>query len=78
MLQLYYIFVKFRNMRIEQAQVEKLVFKDAGREPPMLEQRDESEVQSDEEMQIIEEEDSLDFDSSRRSKVESGHQSTLN
>lgn len=52
--------------------MKKLVFKDQGREPPQLEQRDESEVQSgDEDMSRIEEEDSLDFESSRRSKTES-------
>ena len=72
MLLLYYLYVKFRHIRIEPSTQKKLSFKDFGREPSIIDQRDESEVLSnDEEMQIIEEEDSLDFDSSRRSKTES-------
>lgn len=70
MLQLYYLFVKFRHLKVEPSVQKKLVFKDHGRDP-LVEARDESEVLSnDEEMQIIEEEDSLDFESSRRSKTE--------
>lgn len=78
LLQLYYLYVKFRHLRVDQPSLPRLQFKDEGRTPPQLEQRDESEVHSgDDEMQIIEEEDSLDFDSSRRSKVESGPHSII-
>jgi hypothetical protein len=77
MLQLYYLYCRFRHIKIEQAGQPKLVFKDQGREISITEQptrpnKDESEVPSgDEEMGIIEEEDSLDFNSSLRSKTES-------
>ena len=76
MLQLYYLYCRFRHIKIESSGQTKLVFKDHGREVANLEQprqvKDESEVPSgDEEMGIIEEEDSLDFNSSLRSKAES-------
>ena len=82
MLQLYYLYCRFRHVKIESASQPKLIFKDNGREAPKIEQpakvvRDESEVPSgDEEMGIIEEEDSLDFNSSLRSKPESYPNST--
>lgn len=51
----------------------KLAFLDQGREPSHdYSVQEESEVRSnEEEMQIIEEEDSLEFDSQHRSKAES-------
>jgi hypothetical protein len=79
LLQYYYLYVLFRNVEIKQNQPKKLQFRDSGRDPlPTDRELEESEIRSnDEEMQIIEEEDSLDFDSSHRSKNESIPQSNV-